>query len=260
MPQVLYRQSTLRSRYTRSNQPEGRPTPGRSAAPGRRAILRLIVTGAVLLAVAASSSAQMEFSPGFVAARLRYDGGGDWYSAPTALPNLMQALKERTTVPVGRTEEARVSILDPEFFNYPFIFMNGHGNIRFSEAERERLRTYLLNGGFLFADDNYGMDESFRREIALVFPDRPLVELPYDHPIYHVFYELPDGPPKVHEHDDKPSQGFGILDGERVMVFYAYETDIGNGIEDEDVHDNPPEVREQAMRMAINVVIYALTS
>lgn len=227
---------------------------------GVRALLRSFLPAAMILLGAASPApAQVEAPSGFVAGRLKYDGGGDWYSAPTALPNLMIALRERTSVPIERTEEARVSILDPEFFNYPFIFMNGHGNVRFSEAERERLRTWLLSGGFLFADDNYGMDESFRREIALVFPDRPLVELPFDHPIYHVFYELPGGPPKVHEHDGKPSQGFAILDGERVMVFYTYESDIGNGLEDPDVHNDPPDVREQAMQMAINVVIYALT-
>lgn len=196
---------------------------------------------------------------GFVLARLKYDGGGDWYGNPSSLPNLARALRERTTVPVLRDAEARVSPLDPDFFGYPFVYMNGHGNVRFSDAEIERLRRYLLAGGFLFADDNYGMDESFRREIARVFPDRPLVEIPFDHPIYHAFYRLPKGPPKVHEHDGKPSQGFGIFDGQRLAVFYTYQSDIGDGIEDPEVHKDPPENREEAMKMAINTVVYALS-
>jgi len=196
---------------------------------------------------------------GFTVARLKYDGGGDWYSNPSSLPNLVRALRERTTVPVDREEEARVALLDPDLFRYPWIYLNGHGNVRFSDGEVQRLRRYLLAGGFLFADDNYGMDESFRREIAKVFPDRPLVEVPFSHPIYHCFYDLPDGPPKVHEHDGKPSQGFGIFEGDRLVVFYTYEADIGDGIEDPEVHQDPPAVREQAMRMAVNTVVYALS-
>jgi hypothetical protein len=159
---------------------------------------------------------------------------------------------------VDRDDEVRVSILDPDFFNYPFVYMNGHGTVRFSDAEAARLRQYLLAGGFLFADDNYGMDESFRREVARVFPDRPLVEVSFRHPIYHSFYDLPGGPPKVHEHDGKPAQGFGIFDGDRLIVFYTYQSDIGDGIEDPEVHKDPPEIREQAMQMAINTVVYAL--
>jgi hypothetical protein len=211
------------------------------------------------LMIAAPVGAQVEAGPGFNIARLKYDGGGDWYSNPSSLPNLVRALKERTTVPVDRPDETRVSILDPEFFNYPYVYMNGHGNVRFSDAEVARLRSYLLAGGFLFADDNYGMDESFRREIARVFPDRRLIDVPFDHPIYHAFYDLPKGPPKVHEHDGKPAEGLGIFDGQRLMVYYTYQSDIGDGIEDPEVHKDPPEIREQAMKMAINTVVYALS-
>jgi len=197
--------------------------------------------------------------PGFVVARLKYDGGGDWYSNPSSLPNLAQALRERVPIPVDRTDEVRVSLMDEELFNYPFLYMNGHGNVRFSEAEVERLRRYLTSGGFLFADDNYGMDASFRREIERVFPDRKLVDVPFEHPIYHCFYEFPHGPPKIHEHDGKPPEGLGIFDGNRLVVFYTYEADIGDGIEDAGVHNDPAEKREAAMKMAVNVVMYALT-
>lgn len=218
--------------------------------------------GILLLALGAwlpASAARSADAPGFAVARLKYGGGGDWYSNPSSLPNLAQALSKRTTVPVSQFDEVRVSILDPDFFNYPYVYMNGHGTVRFTEAEVARLRKYLLSGGFLFADDNYGMDESFRREIARVFPDRPLVDVPFDHPIYHCFYDLPQGPPKVHEHDGKPSEGLGIFDGDRLMVFYTYQSDIGDGIEDPEVHKDPPDIREQAMKMATNTVVYAMT-
>lgn len=210
-----------------------------------------------LLLVAGSALAQP--SPGVVLARLKYDGGGDWYNGPSSMPNLARALRERTPVVVERLDEARVSLGDPDLFNYPFLYMNGHGNVRLSEQEVDRLRSYLLGGGFLFANDDYGMDPSFRREIARVFPDRKLTAVPFDHPIYHSFYSFPRGLPKIHEHDNKVPQGLGLFDGDRLMVFYAYETDIGDGLDDADVHRDPPEKREAAMRMAVNIVMYALT-
>lgn len=204
-------------------------------------------------------AAHAEPVAGFAVARLKYDGGGDWYSNPSSLPNLARALRDRTPVRIDRLDEARVSLMDEDLFNYPFLYMNGHGNVRFTDAEIGRLRRYLTSGGFLFADDNYGMDESFRREMARVFPERELVEVPFDHPIYHSFYAFPNGPPKIHEHDGDPPQGLGIFDGSRLVVFYTYEADIGDGLEDAEVHHDPPEKREAAMRMAINVVMYALT-
>jgi hypothetical protein len=224
----------------------------------RRIGLALLLS---LLAPAGAGPAAAEEppGPGLTLARLKYGGGGDWYSNPTSLPNLARALGERTTIPVAREREVQVSALDEELFDYPWLYMNGHGTVRFTDAEAQRLRRHLLEGGFLFADDNYGMDESFRAAMRQVFPDRPMVEVPFDHPIYHAFYAFENGPPKIHEHDNRPPQGFGIFDRGRLVVFYTYESDIGDGIEDPDVHRDPPEKREQAMRLAVNVVVYALT-
>jgi hypothetical protein len=189
--------------------------------------------------------------------RLRYDGGGDWYANPTSLPNLLEAIRTRTGIPVS-DREAQISLLDPSLPDHPYLYMTGHGNVAFSPAERAALRAYLLGGGFLHADDNYGLDESFRREVAEVFPDVELTEIPPDHPIFHVFYDFPEGLPKVHEHDGRPPQAFGIFYGGRLVVLYTYETDLGDGWEDEGVHDDPPEVREQALRMGVNIFLYAL--
>jgi len=194
----------------------------------------------------------------FTIARLHYNGGGDWYSNPSSLPNLLRFLRENTNVPVS-PEPVSVRVTDPELFRYPYLYMNGHGNVRFSPREVEILRNYLLSGGFLHADDNYGMDRSFRREIRRIFPEKELVELPFEHPIYHVYYDFPAGPPKVHEHDGKPPQGLAIVHQGRVVVYYTYESDLGDGWEDPQVHNDPPEVRLAALRMGVNIIIYALT-
>ena len=192
-------------------------------------------------------------------ARLQYDGGGDWYANPSSLPNLIAALNQRTALSVTERERV-VRLTDPELWEVPYVYMTGHGNVRFSPDEVGLLRRYLENGGFLHADDNYGMDESFRREIMRVFPDRPLVEVPIDHPVYHVVYDLPQGLPKIHEHDGQPAQGFGIfLDG-RLAVFYSYESDLGDGWEDPDVHGDPEGLREAALRMGVNLFTYAVTA
>lgn len=194
----------------------------------------------------------------FTIARLKYEGGGDWYSNPSALPNLLRAVNERTTIRAPQREDA-VEITDPKLFDHPFLFLNGHGNIRFTDEEVKILREYFAAGGFLHADDNYGMDSSFRREMRRIFPSSPLVELPLDHPIYRAFYDFPKGLPKIHEHDNKPSQGFGIFYENRLAVFYSYECDLGDGWEDPDVHQDPPEKREAALRMGINIIVYCLT-
>ncbi len=194
----------------------------------------------------------------FTIARLKYSGGGDWYSNPSSLPNLLKAINERTTIRAA-AKEAVVEITDPRLFQYPYLYMNGHGNVRFTDEEIKILRNYFATGGFLHADDNYGMDSSFRREIKKVFPDSPMIELPFDHPIYHCFYDFPNGLPKIHEHDGKPAQGFGIFYNNRLVVFYTYECDLGDGWEDPDVHNDPPEKREAALKMGINIVVYALT-
>lgn len=191
--------------------------------------------------------------------RLQYGGGGDWYANPSSLPNLLETIGERTTFPVESRERV-VSLRSPELWSTPYLYMTGHGNVRFDDDEIDILRRYLEQGGFLHADDNYGMDESFRREIARVFPDRELVEVPLAHPIYRAPYPFPDGLPKVHEHDGKRAQGFGVFLGTRLAVFYSYESDLGDGWEDPDVHDDPADVREAALRMGVNLFTYAVTA
>jgi len=190
-------------------------------------------------------------------ARLHYDGGGDWYANPSSLPNLLAAVDERTGLSVAPRERV-VRLTDADLWDLPYLYMTGHGNVAFSTAEVALLRRYLEQGGFLHADDNYGMDEAFRREIARVFPDHPLVLVPVDHPVYHLVYDFPDGLPKIHEHDGKPAQGFGVFLAGRLVVYYSYQSDLGDGWEDPEVHRDPPELREAALRMGVNLVAYAV--
>lgn len=214
------------------------------------AVLFLLCMFAVLLAQA----------PGrFRVARLQYGGGGDWYNDPSIIPNLQKYLSANTNLPSG-LEEARVTLLDKELFNYPFLFMTGHGNIKFSEKEVVQLRKYLTGGGFLFADDDYGMDIYFRREMEKVFPQKRMLEIPFDHPIYHIYYEFNQGLPKIHEHDGGPPKGYGYFHEGRLVVFYAFNTNISDGWADPEVHKDPPQVRENALKMGTNIVLYALTN
>lgn len=192
----------------------------------------------------------------FQLARVKYRGGGDWYNDPDVLPNLAAELRKRAGVAVA-PDQAVVDVSSREIFNYPFLYLTGHGNIRLTEDEAKNLREYLENGGFLYADDDYGMDESFRREIKKVFPDRELVELPFDHPIYHLFYDFPKGLPKIHEHRPGPPHGYGIFIGDRMVVYYTYNTNISDGWTPN--HNDPPEKREAAFKMGINIVLYSLT-
>jgi len=200
-----------------------------------------------------------DFAPRLAIARLQYDGGGDWYANPSSIPNLLAAIAERTTLDVDRTE-GRVTLMDDRLWDYPFLHVTGHGNIHLSDEEVVRLREYLARGGFLHVSDNYGLDESFRREIARVFPDRPLVDVPLSHPIYHLVYEFPRGVPKIHEHDGKPARGLGIFIGDRLAVFYDYQSDLGNGWEDVGTYNDPPQLHEAALRMGVNLFVYAVTS
>ncbi|MBS4015224.1 MAG: DUF4159 domain-containing protein [Candidatus Latescibacteria bacterium] len=196
------------------------------------------------------------YAQSFFIARLKYDGGGDWYNDPDAIPNLAQELNKRTNIKTELSEQV-VSLNDEKLFQHPFIFMTGHGNINFSDAEVKRLRTYLANGGFLYADDDYGMDEAFRREIKKVFPDHELVELPHNHPIYNTIYNFPQGLPKIHEHYEGPPKGLGIFLKNRLVVYYTWNTNISDGWTQ--THDNPYQIREQAFQMGINIVAYALS-
>lgn len=192
-------------------------------------------------------------------ARLQYDGGGDWYANPSSLPNLLKAINERTSIRVEPTE-GRVTLTDERLFDFSFLHITGHGVISFSDLEISRMREWLLRGGFLHVDDNYGLDETFRKEIARVFPDRPMIDVPLTHPIYNIVYSFPRGVPKVHEHDGKPARGYGIFIGDRLAVYYTYEADLGNGWEDVGTYNDPPEAHEQALRMGVNLFTYAVTS
>jgi hypothetical protein len=190
-------------------------------------------------------------------ARIKYGGGGDWYSDPSSIPNWLKEFERRTGIP-AHGEEKVVSLTDENLRAYPFLYMTGHGTIRLTREELAALRGHLESGGFLYADDNYGMDSSFRKMVSELFPEEQLTELPNSHPIYHVFYDLP-GLPKIHEHDGKPPQGLGVTLGGRLVLYYSYESDIGDGLEDPRVHNDPEEKRELAARMAINILMYAIT-
>ena len=185
----------------------------------------------------------------------KYSGGGDWYSDPTALPNLIKFCNENLKTNIN-PEPATIEVGSPEIFNYAYVELTGHGNIIFSESDAMNLRVYMEGGGFLHADDNYGMDEYFRREIKKVFPDKELVELPPSHPIFHQKYDFPNGLPKIHEHDNKPPQAFGIFIEDRLVCLYTYECDLGDGWEDPDVHNDPADLREKALQMGANIISF----
>lgn len=184
--------------------------------------------------------------------------GGDWYSNPTALPNLIEFANVQLSTNID-PNPVTVEAGSPEVFNLPFLYMTGHGNIIFNQQEATNLRNYLRAGGFLHIDDNYGMDPFVRPALQMIFPDHQLIELPFDHPVYHQTFSFPDGLPKIHEHDGKPPQGFGLFYEGRMVVFYSYESDLGNGWEDQMVHNNPEDIRQKALRMGANLLEYLFT-
>ncbi len=210
-----------------------------------------------ILMLAGAAEAALPVEPEVCIARLHYDGGGDWYCDPSSLPNWLDNFSKRTGI-VTAPEEAVVTLDSEDLYRYPFLYLSGHGRIVLNEEELVELRRYLDAGGFLYADDNYGLDASFREMVAALYPDNPLTPLPVSHPIYHSFYDLP-GLPKIHKHDGEPAQGFGVSKDGRMMIFYTWSSDIGDGLEDAHVHNDPPAVREAAARMAVNVLMYALT-
>ncbi len=222
------------------------------ATRGRHNLLVLLVL-LVLPLLGLSPRSQATLAIG----RLHYEGGGDWYANPSSLPNLAKAIEQRTALQV-LPEEKVVTLNSEDLWSVPFLHMTGHGNVHFSDSDLKTLRRWLEQGGFLHADDNYGMDPSIRRELARLFPDHPLVEVPLSHPIYHLVYDFPRGIPKIHEHDGKPAQGFGIFLNGRLVVYYSYESDLGDGWEDPDVHHDPPEKHEAALRMGVNLFAYAV--
>lgn len=194
----------------------------------------------------------------FSIARLKYGGGADWYNDPSAEVNLLNFIKQNTNIKVDARYQF-VDVSSDEIFSYPFLFMTGHGNVVFTDDEASRLRTYLENGGFLYIDDDYELDKALRHEMKKVFPESDFIELPFSHPIYNIVYRFENGVPKTHKHDDKPPQGFGIFIGERLAVYYTYESNPSDGWADAEVHNNPPEVREEALKFGTNIVVFALS-
>ena len=194
----------------------------------------------------------------FSIARVHYSGGGDWYCNQSSIPNLLQYLEKNTPISV-KNENIHVNLIDDNAHQYPYLYLTGHGNIRLTDNEIISLRSILMNNGFLHADDNYGMDASFRREMKRVFPNKELVPLPNDHPIFHSYYSFPNGLPKVHEHDGKPPQALALFEEERMIVLYTYESDLGDGWEDASVHQDPWPIRESALQMGVNIIYFSLT-
>jgi len=213
--------------------------------------MKKIIVGMSLMLVSFASMAQGTYQ----LAVLKYNGGGDYYANPTALPNLIQFCNSNLGTSISK-EVPYVEAGSPELFAYPMVHMTGHGNVVFSLSEAENLRTYLMGGGFLHIDDNYGMDQFIRTELKKVFPGNDLVELPFNHPIFHQKYDF-NGLPKIHEHDGKRPQAFGIIVEGRLVCLYTYETDLSDGWEDKEVHNDPEEKRKQALQMGANILMYA---
>lgn len=215
---------------------------------------KLFVATALLFLFSSST-----FQPSFKIAKLKYQGGGDWYANKTSLPNLIAFCNRNIGLNLA-PEESIVEAGSVDLFQYPLVHMTGHGNVVFSSAEVQNLRNYLIGGGFLHIDDNYGMDKFIRPELKKIFPESDLVELPFTHDIYHQKYHFNNGLPKIHEHDGKTPKGYGILYKGRLVVFYTYECDLGNGWEDKQVYNDSDEVRTKALQMGANIVCYALTT
>ncbi len=194
----------------------------------------------------------------FQIVRLKYNGGSDWYNDPSAEVNLLKYIGLHTGIKVN-PEYKYADVSSDEIFSYPFLFLTGHGNINFSDGDVDRLRKYAENGGFLYIDDDYGLDKAVRRELKRIFPDKPLVELPFNYPLYHILYDFPAGPPKTHEHDGKLPRGFGIFNGNRLVVYYTYESNPSDGWADPDVHHDSEEKRIEALKFGVNIVLFAFT-
>ncbi|MBS1939213.1 MAG: DUF4159 domain-containing protein [Bacteroidetes bacterium] len=215
-----------------------------------RRVLSSILVAFALLPAQAQGTYQL--------AVLKYNGGGDWYANPTAVPNLVKYCNQQLGMNMG-TDVPNVDVGSPDIFNYPWLDVTGHGNITFSPQEAQNLRNYLIGGGFLHISDNYGINPFIRPALKLVFPELDLVELPFAHPIYHQKYDFPKGLPKIHEHNGKPAQGFALVWEGRVVCFYDYECDLGDGWEDPEVHNDPPELHRKALEMGANMVQYVFS-
>jgi len=223
-------------------------------------VIRVIFTCLFLIVLLDSKSvlAQKASNFSFQIAKMKYGGGGDWYANKTSLPNLINFCNRNLRTNLN-PEEAVVEPSSVELFQYPFIHLTGHGNVIFSQEEADNLRKYLLGGGFLHLDDNYGMDKFIRREMKKVFPELEFVEVPFSHPVYHIKYNFAKGLPKVHQHEGKPAQGFGLFYQGKLICFYSYECDLGNGWEDQSIYNDPEPIRQQALQMGSNLLVYALS-
>ena len=213
----------------------------------------------LVLVICINTSTFFAQTSSYQVAVVKYNGGGDWYAnLETSLPNLIKFCNQNLKTNIN-VEQAIVEVSSPEIFNYPFLHLTGHGNIIFNNEEAENLRNYLIGGGFLHISDNYGMDKFLRSQMKLVFPELEFVELPYAHPIYHQKYDFNKGLPKIHEHDDKSPQGFGIIYEDRLVCFYDFECDLGDGWEDSEVHNDSEEKRTKALQMGANIISYTFT-
>lgn len=195
----------------------------------------------------------------FKIAKLKYNGGGDWYANKTSLSNLISFCNKNLNTNIDQKEDV-VEVGSTKIFSYPFLHMTGHGNVVFTNTEAQNLRQYLIGGGFLHIDDNYGMDKYVRLEMKKVFPELDFIELPFSHPIYHQKYDFNNGLPKVHEHDNKPSQGYGLIYEGKLICFYSYESDLGNGWEDPEIHGDPEDIRQKALKMGANIISFAFSN
>jgi hypothetical protein len=214
----------------------------------------IVISLSVLMLISVSSATK----PSVQIALLKYKGGGDWYANPTSLPNLVKFCNKELGTNISENIPT-VEVGSSEIFNYPFVHITGHGNIEFSSIEAENLRNYLMAGGFLHISDNYGLDKFIRPQMKKVFPDLSFIELPFSHPIYHQKYNFNNGLPKIHEHDGKLAQGFGIIYQGRLVCFYDYECDLGDGWEDPEVHNDSPQKRMEALKMGANIISYVFT-
>ncbi|MCR9133892.1 MAG: DUF4159 domain-containing protein [bacterium] len=194
----------------------------------------------------------------FEIARIKYRGGGDWYNDPSSLSNLIAFAQANVPISVNR-KYVDVALGSTDLHNYPFAYLTGHGTITANNTEVRNLRNYLENGGFLYVDDDYGLDEHIRNLMSEVFPEEEFIELPFSHPIYQQVFRFNNGVPKIHEHDNKAPRGYGLFHKGRLVMFYTYESNLGDGWADAEVHNNPPEKREQALKMGVNILVYALT-
>ena len=220
-------------------------------------MINKIITIILWLLFSATFFAQNENA--FQIARLKYNGGGDWYNDPSAEVNLLRFISQNTNLRV-KAEYKFVDISSEEIFSYPFLFMTGHGNVVFSKDDVARLRKYLENGGFLYIDDDYGLNKAIRREMKKVFPEKDFIELPFSHGIYNIMYDFSSGPPKTHKHDENPPQGFGIFVDRRLAVYYTYESNPSDGWADPDVHKDPQNKREEALKFGTNIVLWPLSN